>query len=170
MQTCNTFYKLLWMAVFLLISLTATNLSATAISGEAPNFTLKSNSGKNIKLSELRGQVVLINFWASWCGPCRQEMPELNKLYSKYKKLGFTILGVNVEEDNTDALKIIKNDKISFPILFDSENKVSRLYNVTGMPTTVLVARDGTMRYLHRAYKPGDINKYKKWVKELIRE
>jgi len=170
MRTCNTFYRSLWMIVFLLVSLTATNLSATAISGAAPNFTLKSNSGKNIKLSELRGQVVLINFWASWCGPCRQEMPELNKLYSKYKKLGFTILGVNVEEDNTDALKIIKNDKISFPILFDSENKVSRLYNVTGMPTTVLIARDGTMRYLHRAYKPGDINKYKKWVKELIRE
>ncbi len=158
------------MTALLLVSLTTTNLSATAISGEAPNFTLKSNSGKNIKLSELRGQVVLINFWASWCGPCRQEMPELNKLYSKYKKLGFTILGVNVEEDNTDALKIIRDDKISFPILFDSENKVSRLYNVTGMPTTVLVARDGTMRYLHRAYKPGDINKYKKWVKELIRE
>ncbi len=170
MQTRNTFYKSLWMTALLLVSLTTTNLSATAISGEAPNFTLKSNSGKNIKLSELRGQVVLINFWASWCGPCRQEMPELNKLYSKYKKLGFTILGVNVEEDNTDALKIIRDDKISFPILFDSENKVSRLYNVTGMPTTVLVARDGTMRYLHRAYKPGDINKYKKWVKELIRE
>jgi len=170
MQTHNTLYKSLWMAIFLLLSLTATNLSATVISGEAPNFTLKSNSGKNIKLSELRGQVVLINFWASWCGPCRQEMPELNKLYSKYKKLGFTILGVNVEEDITDALKIIKDDKISFPILWDLENNVSRLYNVTGMPTTVLVARDGTMRYLHRAYKPGDIDKYKKWVKELIRE
>lgn len=170
MQTCSTLYKSLWMTVFLLVFFTATNLSATVISGKAPNFTLKSNSGKNIKLSELRGQVVLINFWASWCGPCRQEMPELNKLYSKYKKLGFTVLGVNVEEDNTDALTILKDDKINFPILWDSENKVSKLYNVTGMPTTVLVARDGTMRYLHRAYKPGDINQYKKWVKQLIRE
>ena len=170
MQTKNTLHKLFLITIFLLASLANTNLSANTISGEAPNFTLKSNSGKNIKLSELRGQVVLINFWASWCGPCRQEMPELKKLYSKYKKLGFTILGVNVEEDNTEALKIIKDDKISFPVLFDTENKVSRLYDVTGMPTTVLVDRNGNMRYLHRAYKPGDIDKYKKWVKQLIRE
>ena len=170
MQTKNTLHKLLLTTIFLLVSLANANLSANTISGEAPNFTLKSNSGKNIKLSELRGQVVLINFWASWCGPCRQEMPELNKLYSKYKKLGFTILGVNVEEDNTEALKIIKDDKISFPILFDTENKVSRLYDVTGMPTSIVVGRNGNMRYLHRAYKPGDISKYKKWVKELIRE
>ena len=110
MQNKNTLHKLFLITIFFLASLTNTNLSANAISGEAPNFTLKSNSGKNIKLSELRGQVVLINFWASWCGPCRQEMPELNKLYSKYKKLGFTILGVNVEENNTEALKIIKHD------------------------------------------------------------
>jgi peroxiredoxin len=152
------------------MSTSSTGLFAKSISGEAPNFTLKSNSGKNIKLSELRGQVVLINFWASWCGPCRQEMPELDKLYSKYKKLGFTILGVNVEEDNTEALHIIKEDKISFPILFDSENKVSKLYDVTAMPTSIVVGRNGSMRYLHRAYKPGDIDKYKAWVKELIRE
>ena len=170
MQTNNTLHKLLLTSFLLLASLANTNLSANAISGEAPNFTLKSNSGKNIKLSELRGQVVLINYWASWCGPCRQEMPELNKLYSKYKKLGFTILGVNVEENNTEALKIIKHDKISFPILFDSENKVSKLYDVIGMPTTIVVGRNGNMRYLHRAYKPGDISKYKKWIKELIRE
>lgn len=166
----NIITKQLWIILFLLGALSSTNLSAKAISGEAPNFTLKSNSGKNIKLSELRGQVVLLNFWASWCGPCRQEMPELDKLYSKYNKLGFTILGVNVEEDATDALKIIKDDKIRFPILFDSENSVSKLYNVVAMPTTVVVGRDGNMRYLHRAYKPGDINIYKKWVKELIRE
>lgn len=166
----NMLLKYLWILFFVFATSVCTNLSANVISGEAPNFTLKSNNGKNIKLSELRGQVVLINFWASWCGPCRQEMPELNKLYSKYKKLGFTILGINVEEDSKEALKIIENDKISFPILFDSENKVSKLYDVIGMPTTLLVDRNGNMRYLHRAYKPGDINKYKKWVKELIRE
>jgi len=170
MQTSNTFSRLLLIILFLLGAISSTNLAAKEISGDAPNFTLKSNNGKNIKLSELRGQVVLLNFWASWCGPCRQEMPELNKLYSKYQKLGFTILGVNVEEDATAALKIVEDDKIGFPILFDSENKVSKLYEIVAMPTTVLVARDGSMRYIHRAYKPGDIEKYKTWVKELIRE
>ena len=163
-------FKLIWPIIFLLGFLISTHSSANETAPEAPNFTLKSNNGKNIKLSELRGQVVLINFWASWCGPCRQEMPELNKLYSKYKNLGFTILGVNVEEDATEALKIVKHDKIAFPILFDSENHVSELYEVSAMPTSVLVSRDGHIRYLHRAYKPGDISKYKKWLKELIRE
>ncbi|MDH5611411.1 MAG: TlpA family protein disulfide reductase [Gammaproteobacteria bacterium] len=156
--------------LFILFTLVSANSSANETSVEAPNFTLKSNNTKNIKLSELRGQVVLINFWASWCGPCRQEMPELNKLYAKYKDLGFTIMGVNVEENPTEALKIIKDDKINFPILFDSENKVSQLYEVTAMPTSVLVSRSGHIRYIHRAYKPDDIEKYKKWVKELIRE
>jgi peroxiredoxin len=170
MNFSNTFLKTLSVYFFILSVAISTSVSASNISGEAPNFTLKSNLDKNIKLSELRGQVVLINFWASWCGPCRQEMPELNKLYSKYKKLGFTILGVNVEEDNKEALHIVKNDKISFPILFDTENKVSELYKVSGMPTTIIVDRSGNMRFLHRAYKPGDIDKYKKWVKKLIRE
>jgi peroxiredoxin len=164
------FFRLFWIIFFLVGVLSSTHISAKTISGKAPNFTLKSNSGKNIKLSELRGKVVLINFWASWCDPCRQEMPELNKLYSKYNKLGFTILGVNVEKDTKEAMKIIKDDKIVFPILFDSENKVSKLFNVEAMPTSIVVGRDGKMRYLHRDYKPGDIRKYKKWVKELVRE
>lgn len=170
MRTKNILFRSLWIILFLFGSVASTNLFAKAISGAAPNFTLKSNNGKNIKLSELRGQVVLINFWASWCGPCRQEMPELDKLYSKYKKLGFVILGINVEENTAEALKIIADDKISFTILFDTENKVSQLYDVRAMPTSVLVSRNGNMRYLHSGYKPGDISKYKKWVKELIRE
>ena len=89
--------------------------------GKAPDFTLKSYSGKNIKLSEYRGQVVLMNFWASWCGPCRQEMPLLNDLHKKYKKLGFTVLGVNVEEDSSKAKGIVQEVKLTFPILFDDK-------------------------------------------------
>ena len=76
---------------------------ADNIKGVAPDFTLKSRSGENIKLSELRGEVVMINFWASWCAPCRQEMPLLEELYKKYSDLGFTLLAVNVEEDSSKA-------------------------------------------------------------------
>lgn len=136
----------------------------------APNFTLKSNSGKNIKLSELRGQVVLLNFWASWCGPCRTEMPLLVKIHDKYKGMGFTILGVNVEEDTAPAKSIITKTKISFPVLFDVTNSVSKLYNVSAMPSTVLIDRDGNMRYLHEGYKSGDEEKYREWIKKLIQE
>ena len=143
--------------------------SAT-ISGSAPNFTLKSLSGKNIKLSELTGNVVLINFWASWCGPCRQEMPFLNAIHNKYKPLGFTVLGVNVEEQVANAKSFISERPVDFPILLDSKNRVSKLYEVIEMPTTVVIDRDGKIRFIHQGYQAGDEVKYRKMVKTLVRE
>lgn len=144
--------------------------AAEELSGKAPNFTLKSLPGKNIKLSELRGQVVMLNFWASWCGPCRQEMPLLEKIYAKYNHLGFTLLGVNVEENSDAAKKLLRDIKVSFPILLDTKNITSKLYNVSAMPTTILIDRNGNKRYLHKGYKPGYENDYIKQVKQLLRE
>ncbi|MDH5179790.1 MAG: TlpA family protein disulfide reductase [Gammaproteobacteria bacterium] len=146
------------------------SVNASAVKGKAPDFTLKSNSGKNLKLSEFRGQVVMINFWASWCAPCRQEMPHLENLYNKYHKLGFTILGVNVEENSDKAKSLLKDIKVSFPVLFDTGNSVSKKYNVSAMPSTVLVDRNGNMRFLHKGYKPGYENDYAKQIRTLIRE
>ena len=159
----------LW-SVVLGVCLVIPVADAGTVSGVAPNFTLKSMSGKNLKLSEYRGQVVMINFWASWCAPCRQEMPLLEDLYKKYKSLGFTLLGVNVEEDSSTASTLLKSIKVSFPILFDNKNTVSRLYKVSAMPTTVIIDRDGNMRYLHHGYKPGYEEAYQQQVRELIRE
>jgi len=136
----------------------------------APDFTLKSLSGENLKLSELRGQVVLVNFWASWCGPCRQEMPLLDEMYQRYQKLGFTILGVNVEEDTAAAQAILKDHPVHFPVLFDPQSTASKLYNLNAMPTTVLVDRSGNVRYLHQGYMPGYEQTYQQQVSELLRE
>lgn len=151
----------------LLISLPTWSAS---VSGPAPDFTLKSLGGKNLKLSEMAGNVVLINFWASWCGPCLQEMPLLNDIYKKYEPLGFTILGVNVEENNKNARAFLADRGVDFPILFDSRNSVSQLYDVVAMPTTVMVDRDGNIRFLHKGYKGGDEAQYRKMVKKLVRE
>ena len=112
----------------------------------------------------------MLNFWASWCGPCRQEMPLLEKIYKKYKRLGFVLLGVNVEENSSAAKKLLKDIKVSFPILFDTKNLTSKLYNVSAMPTTILIDRNGNQRFLHKGYKPGYENDYKKQVKKLLRE
>lgn len=143
---------------------------AAAGAGPAPNFTLKSLGGKNMKLSEMAGNVVLINFWASWCGPCREEMPLLNALHKKYQPLGFTVPGVNVEEQADNARGFLNDFPVDFPVLLDSKNRVSKLYKVIAMPTTVVVDRDGNMRFLHKGYKPGDEKKYRKMVKKLVRE
>ena len=145
-------------------------LPAVAMADEAPDFTLPANSGENLRLAELRGNVVMLNFWASWCGPCRQEMPLLEAMSQRYAAAGFTLLGIDVEEDNTDAIKIVKDLKISYPILFDTENKVSKLYSVETMPTTVMVDKKGKIRYVNHGYKPGDENKYRDQIRELIKE
>ncbi|MCW9024408.1 MAG: TlpA family protein disulfide reductase [Gammaproteobacteria bacterium] len=136
----------------------------------AENFTLKSKSGKNLKLSEYRGQVVLINFWASWCGPCRAEMPVLEKLYKKYKALGFVVLGVNVDDKKARADALLKKIPVSFPILYDTEKKVTELYNVTAMPSSYFIDRDGKVRQLHKGYRPEYDALYKKEIKALIKE
>jgi peroxiredoxin len=146
------------------------NALAEEIQGKAPDFTLKSQNGDNIKLSELRGKVILINFWASWCGPCRQEMPELDQLYQHYRSLDFTILGVNVEENSDAAKSLLKDIPVSFPVLFDNANTVSKLYKIKGMPSTIILDRDGNMRYMYMGYQRGYEQEYQKQVRALIRE
>ena len=150
--------------------LLAVCMTVSAASETAPDFTLKSATGANLKLSEFRGEVVLINFWASWCGPCRQEMPLLSELHEQYRDLGFTVLGVNVEEDTRQARKLLEAAPVSFPVLFDSDSTVSREYNVAAMPSTMLVDRNGMLRYLHKGYKPGEEDIYLEKVRSLIRE
>ena len=88
---------------------------ADEVSGPAPDFTLRDASGAPVSLSDLKGQVVMINFWASWCGPCRQEMPLLEAIYQKYEPLGFTLLGVNVEEESADGQAWLEDRPVSFP-------------------------------------------------------
>ncbi len=157
-----------WLAAMVLLLSAAAQ--AVTDSGPAANFTLKSSSGENIRLSEYRGQVVLINFWASWCGPCRQEMPELDTLHQRYQELGFTVFGVNVEQDRAEADKVLRDIPVTFPILFDDQNHVSDLYGVDAMPVTVLVDRSGTIRYMHRGYKPGYEDIYEQQLRTLVRE
>lgn len=157
-------------AVLAVMVVLSTDVSSGLEQTAAPDFTLKSTDGKNIRLSEYRGDVVLINFWASWCGPCLQEMPILSDLHKRYQSLGFTVLGVNVEEDSSDARRLLGKMPVSFPVLLDNTSAVSKQYDVVAMPSTVIVDRNGNMRYLHKGYKPGLEDVYLQQVRELIRE
>ena len=141
---------------------------AVAVEEVAPDFTLKSIDGTNTRLKEYRGQVVLINFWASWCGPCRQEMPLLERIDARYKDAGFTVLGVNVEGKPGPAKEVAMKAGVSFPVLVDEGQKVSEMYDLESMPSSVILDRDGVIRYVHRGYKPGDEAKYLEVVKQLI--
>ncbi len=150
--------------------LLASSVMSEVRDGSAPNFTLPDRGGQNVTLSDFSGQVVMINFWASWCAPCRQEMPLLDELYQRYKGLGFTLLGVNVEEDSSLATDRLNETPVDFPILFDRENRVSDLYDVIAMPSTVMIDRQGNMRFIHHGYQPGYEDEYQNQIRILIRE
>lgn len=151
--------------------LAATSLASSGLEGQqAPDFALKSSTGENLRLSEFRGDVVMINFWATWCGPCRQEMPLLDELYSRYQRVGFSLLGVNIDDDSRRAMQMIDELGVNFPVVFDARKDVSKLYEVEAMPVTVIVDREGTVRYIHHGYKPGYEDKYLDQIRSLLRE
>src|ERR1700683_1182863 len=143
---------------------------AAADSGPAPEFTLTALSGQQGGLSQYKGQVVMVNFWATWCGPCQQEMPLLDQMYKKYKPAGFTLIGVNVDKEAPAVKELLARKPVSFPVLLDPANQVSKAYHVDEMPSSVIIDRKGEIRYIHRGYRPGDENEYQDRIRQLIRE
>jgi|GEM_PF-849659 len=113
---------------------------------DAPDFTLNDLGGNPVQLSSLRGQVVLVNFWATWCGPCRAELPDLAAVYSKHQAEGLTVLGVDDGEQAEAVSGFLKNNYIPYPVLLDSNQRVARTYRVSAIPTTFVVDRRGTVR------------------------
>jgi peroxiredoxin len=110
---------------------------------KAQNFILKDLSGNEVSLEDYRGKVILINFWATWCLPCRIEMPSMEKLYAKFNNDGFTILAIDMLED-ADGVRAFKEEyKLNFPILLDSDGSVAQFYGVMSIPTTYIVDREG---------------------------
>jgi peroxiredoxin len=144
--------------------------ASIAPSSPAPDFTLRSVEGPNLRLKEQRGKVILVNFWATWCGPCREEMPHLNRLYEKYRASGFSLLGVNVDEDSRNAAGVASQLGVKFPVLLDSDKQVSKLYDLNAMPSTVLIDRDGKVRYMHRGYRTGTEQEYDQQIRALLKE
>lgn len=137
---------------------------------EAPDFALKSRDGANLRLSEYRGQVVLVNFWARWAGESRQEMPVLDKIYNTYGRAGLVVLGVSVDEDLARAHEFADAAKVSYPIMFDTGSEVGHDYLLQKMPMTVLIDRSGVIRYAHVGFKRGDDRTYLDRIRELLRE
>ena len=145
-------------------------VAADIVGKPAPDFALRSLKGPSVRLSEHLGEVVIINFWATWCGPCRQEMPLLDELYGKYQLAGLIMLSVNIDEHAEPAIEMAQTLKVSYPVLFDARKEVSRAFEVSAMPVTVLVDRAGVVRYVSEGYKPGYEKRYTDKLRELLNE
>jgi len=121
-------------------------MQANAIGQTAPDINLPSPDGKEIALSSLKGKVVLIDFWASWCGPCRKEMPNVVKAYARYKDKGFEIYGVSLDQEKDRWVEAIAKDGITWPQVSDLKywsSAAAKVYNVTGIPYTILLDKEG---------------------------
>jgi thiol-disulfide isomerase/thioredoxin len=115
-------------------------------SGQAPDFSLKSFDGREITLSQLKGKVVLLDFWATWCGPCKESIPHLIQLYKDYRERGFELVGMNVDKGDGEAVRrFVTSMDIPYPVVIAPEDVV-RNYRVTGIPVTFLIDRKGTIR------------------------
>ncbi len=156
----------LFLIIAVLCAGTAVGAADTGVA--APNFALKALDGKNYRLSEYRGDVVLLNFWASWCGTCRSQLTGLQEFHQRYHDAGLTVLGINIDEHDHDASDPASG--LEFPILRDTGHDVSELYDLNRLPLTVLVDRDGVIRHVYDGKAARSSDAYLADLRELLRE
>jgi thiol-disulfide isomerase/thioredoxin len=119
------------------------NFNANGSAGEAAGFTLTDLAGKNTSLGDFRGKNVYLNFWATWCPPCRGEMPDIEKIYQQFKDKDLVILAVDLGEDISTVKNFVKQNNYHFKVLLDSNQKAATLYNITAIPTSYFIDRNG---------------------------
>lgn len=162
--------KLLTMAgavAFTLSTLVASVQAATP-GQAAPDFELRGEGGTTVKLSSLKGKVVYLDFWASWCGPCRQSFPWMNDLQAKYANRGLQVLGVNLDAKDADAQKFLAETSGKFMLAFDNKGATPKLYGVKGMPTSYLIDRDGRVVHEHMGFSPTKAASLEKEIEKLL--
>ena len=141
--------KINFQIMFIVLSMLLAT-SALAQLKKAPDFALKSADGKTYELSKFRGKVVIVNFWATWCGPCRREIPDFIQLYKTYKVQGLEIIGISVDQDGWESVTpYMKESGINYPIVMQDEKVVANYGNFGGIPTTFIVDGKGTIVFEH---------------------
>ncbi len=137
----------------------------------APDFRLP-QLGKDttLHLADMRGKVVLVDFWASWCGPCRESLPQYQKLYTELSRSDFEIVAVNLDEELADAKKFLAAHPVTYPVVLDPAGEVPKAYDLIGMPTSYLVDRNGVVRLRNQSFKPQDIDTLRTAISKLAKE
>jgi len=136
----------------------------------APSFTATDLSGKSANLAGFRGKIVFLVFWASWCAPCREELPELDRLYKKFKTEGFEVIAISVDASESDVKSYLRKFPISFPVLLDKKGDVNDAYRVSGLPTGFLIGKNGIIRHIHRGFGKELLPMYEKEITDLIKQ
>ena len=140
------------------------------IDGDAPDFALKNITGENLRLSEYRGEVVLLSFWSTTCGRCRDQLSVVNDLFVAHREQGLQVLSISIDHEARDARKTAADLDLDIPVLLDDEHVVSRLYDLGMLPLTVLIDHHGTVRQIYAGYQRGDGQRYRTELEKLLVE
>ncbi len=153
-------------AIFLTAALLSINSHATT-AGPAPEFNLPTKEGK-ISLANMRGKVVLLDFWASWCGPCRQSFPWMNDMQAKYRNQGFEVIAVNLDQEPDAAAEFLEKIPAAFSVAYDPDGITPQAYEVIGMPSAYLIDRDGRIHSQHIGFQNDRRNNYEAEIRRLL--
>jgi len=153
------------LALALLFSLPASALDAGA---RAPEIGLTDMNGNAIRIAALRGKVVIVDFWASWCAPCREEMPVLERLHQRYAERGLVIVGVSQDRAPSNIREFLASNPVSFPIVHDADHDVAQRFGPPRMPSSYVIDRAGTVRYVHAGFRASDAALLEREVRELL--
>jgi thiol-disulfide isomerase/thioredoxin len=136
----------------------------------APELTLSSLGGASVSLNDFSGQVVLVNIWATWCGPCRIELPHIQDLHERYGNDGLAVLAINAGESEDQIRRYLSQEGLTFRVLLDPESQSLRTFSTSGIPTVVLIDREGIVRYGQVGYSPGSDQELEREVQALLAE
>ncbi|WP_455212267.1 TlpA family protein disulfide reductase [Kaarinaea lacus] len=152
-----------------LISLFTTVVAPRTIAAEAPAFQLPTDTN-SISLGKLKGKVVYLDFWASWCTPCRKSFPWMNEMQSKYKDKGLVVVAVNLDKSKEKANDFLKDFNYNFVIAYDTEGKTAENYKVMGMPSSYFIDRKGQLQLTHIGFRESDTDKLEVKIRELLKQ
>jgi thiol-disulfide isomerase/thioredoxin len=165
----NKRFKPFVVASTLILALSASNVFAVSIGDKAPDFNIpRLETNGMISLKHYRGKVVYIDFWASWCGPCRNSLPALNRVHTEFREKGFEVIAINLDEEREDAMAFLKEFPVVYPTAIDTSSKVPEAYGLVGMPTAYLVDRQGIVQLVHEGFKKSDIEQLREKIHRLL--
>ena len=134
---------------------------------KAPTFVLPGDN-KSINLAKLKGKVVYLDFWASWCDPCRKSFPWMNDIHSRYDSKNFTIIAINLDTSKKDAINFLEKVPANFDIAYDPDGTVATKYNLKAMPTSYLIDKKGQLVFAHKGYREGDAADIENKIRKLL--
>lgn len=163
--------KVFLIAISILITIYSSSINAAEVGQPAPQFTLPSlQQDQPTGLAQFTGKVIYLDFWASWCAPCRTSFPLLNKLHQKLQKQGFEVVAINLDEDKANAERFLKEFPVNFTILRDSSGEWADNYVVESMPTSFIIDKQGVIQKIHHGFVSDDINELEQKITSLLTE